>query len=409
MNIYKNMPGKSQLLNLAFPQAERELAEVNAHLHTPYSFSAFESVQKALDMAVAEKISVVGINDFNTTDGFERWAEECLIRNLFPLFNIEFIALNREDQTKGIRVNDPGNPGRTYLSGKGLAYPQVIKGKSLDKLNSIRSESNRHAEKICANLNRHLSACDAPFRINFKDVIENLTLGNIRERHLAKALRLEITEFFKNESDQVAFYKKIFGGNSLKNNISNVAGVENEIRSNLLKAGGPAFVPENPESFLDLEDISRIIIDAGGIPTYPFLADDAQGKFTDFERDLPEALEVLKSRGISSVEFIPSRNTVRVLEKYAEYCFDNGLIVTFGTEHNTPQMEPVKVFASGRTELTRRLKEISYRGACVIAAHQYLVGTGEKGYINEHGMPDVNRCDEYIKLGHALIKHVTNK
>ena len=62
---------------------------VNAHLHTSYSFSAFDSIAQALDMAVAENVKVVGINDFYTTDGYAEWATECAKRKLYPLFNIE--------------------------------------------------------------------------------------------------------------------------------------------------------------------------------------------------------------------------------------------------------------------------------------------------------------------------------
>ena len=99
------------------------MKKVNAHLHTPYSFSAFKNIDEALDMAVAEGVKVVGINDFYSTAGYPAWAEGCKARGLYPLFNIEFISLNEEDQKAGLRVNDPGNPGRTYLSGKGLSYP----------------------------------------------------------------------------------------------------------------------------------------------------------------------------------------------------------------------------------------------------------------------------------------------
>lgn len=40
------------------------LHHVNAHIHTPYSFSAFGSIDQALDAALAEDVKVVGINDF---------------------------------------------------------------------------------------------------------------------------------------------------------------------------------------------------------------------------------------------------------------------------------------------------------------------------------------------------------
>ena len=47
------------------------LPKVNAHLHTPFSFSAFRDIDDALDRAVAEKVKVVGINDFYTAEGYE--------------------------------------------------------------------------------------------------------------------------------------------------------------------------------------------------------------------------------------------------------------------------------------------------------------------------------------------------
>jgi predicted metal-dependent phosphoesterase TrpH len=46
-----------------------KIVNVNAHLHTPYSFSAFESLTQALDLALEQGVRVVGINDFYSMDG----------------------------------------------------------------------------------------------------------------------------------------------------------------------------------------------------------------------------------------------------------------------------------------------------------------------------------------------------
>ena len=129
------------------------MIDVNAHLHTPYSFSAFRDVADALDRAAAEGVKVVGINDFYSTDGYGEWQEGCAARGLFPLFGIEFISLNEEDQAAGLRVNDPNNPGRTYVSGKGLAYPVVLSGEPLRQLEAVKAEANAQVEKMCAKLN----------------------------------------------------------------------------------------------------------------------------------------------------------------------------------------------------------------------------------------------------------------
>jgi len=380
---------------------------VNCHMHTPYSFSAFDSIPLALDMAVAGNVKVVGINDFYATEGYAEWAEECAKRSLYPLFNIEFISLNKEDQANGIRVNDPNNPGRTYLSGKGLAYPLILKDPYLLQLNNVKAESNTHVEKMCGKLNEILVSIEAPFSISFSEVKEELTRGSIRERHLAKALRLKVAESFSSEAEQLVFFEKVFGGKALKSAIPDIAGVENEIRGNLLKAGGAAFVPESPEAFLDMEDVCKIIIAAGGIPTYPFLADFGNKQFTDFEGDKEKALEILKRRGFSSIELIPTRNTVDVLEEYTNSFWENGFVVTFGTEHNTPAMEPIEVHVQTNHKLSQAMLEINYKGACVIAAHQELVRQGKKGYIDENGVADTSRRNEFVQFGHSIIQSVT--
>ena len=359
------------------------MIDVNAHLHTPYSFSAFSDVKQALDMAASEGVMVVGINDFYSMDGYKDWKEGCAERALFPLFGIEFISLNAEDQAAGLRVNDPNNPGRTYISGKGLAYPVILSGEEARQLADVKAESNAQVERMCAKLNEHLKTVGEEFTLDFAKIAADLTRGSIRERHLAKALRIAVERIaLAGVSDAQAkkasaselqaiadHYAKIFG-QAAKSDVSNVAAIENEIRSRLLKAGGAAFVPEDPKAFLPMTTVQRIIEAAVGIPTYPFLADDAKGNFTDFEGDLQKAADTLKKRGFRSVEFITTRNTTAVLEQYAGYLEDEGFIVSFGSEHNTPAMEPIKLRTRDAADLSDKLKAINFRGACAIAAHQ---------------------------------------
>ena len=378
--------------------------KVNAHLHTPYSFSAFLDIDDALDRAVSEGVKVVGINDFYTTAGYDDWAEGCKKRNLYPLFNIEFISLNEQDQKNGMRVNDPANPGRTYLSGKGLSYPFKLDEPYASQLANVRKESNDQVEAMCGRLNELLSVTKMDFSLDFEWIKNELTKGSIRERHLAKALRLKVYE--KCENDEAAIkilMQELFGGKEMKSGTEDVAGVENEIRGNLLKAGGAAFVPETAEAFLPMQTVCDIILAAGGIPAYPFLADDANGKYTDFESDLERVAEQLTERGFHSVEFITTRNHVDLLEKYASYLHDKGFVVTFGSEHNSPMMEPVELFARNNVPLTENLMKINFEGACVIAAHQHLVSQGLRGYVDGKGNADRTKREEFVKLGKELI------
>lgn len=400
------------------------MIKINAHLHSPYSFSAFSSIDQALDMALAEGVKVVGINDFYTTAGYDAWAEGCKARGLFPLFNIELISLNEADQKAGRRVNDPGNPGRTYISGKGLRQPFRLDEPYAGLLAGVLKESNDQVVAMLNRLNALPAIQEAGIRLDLQWILGTLTRGMFRERHLAKAVRLKVAEatgFGDSQppsgerrpaaTNAIAFknlLEKIFGGKELKSDPADAAGVENEIRGNLLKAGGAAFVPETPEAFLPVETVQAIILAGGGIPTYPFLADDAKGAYTDFESKLEEVAEELTERGFHSVEFITTRNGVELLEKYAVYLHEQGFVVTFGSEHNTPAMEPIELFARNSTPLTEKLQQINYEGACVVAAHQHLVAQGLRGYVDADGKADRSKRAEFVALGKELIERTIN-
>jgi hypothetical protein len=405
-DFWSRFPGKDQLLQWHKKNGKGTVFSVNAHLHTPYSFSAFRDIPQALDMAVAENVKVMGVNDFYSTDGYSEWASEAALRGIFPLFNIEYISLNRADQLAGLKVNDPGNPGRTYLSGKGLAFPARMEEPYASALASVRTESNKHVAGMCAKLNELLLAVGSDFMLDFEVIKSTMTKGMVRERHLAKAIREQVEIFCPAIPEKHAFYQKLFSGKPLVSSLDAPAAIENELRNNLLKAGGPAFIPEPAEAFLDSEMVCKMILNQGGIPTYPFLADDSNGNFTPFEVSKEEAAKTLKARNIWSVELITTRNSLEVLEDYVQYFYNEGFAVTLGSEHNTPAMEPIELFARKKTELSPILKEINYKGACIVAAHQYLTATEGIGYLDADGKPFIENRDHFVTLGMALVEYL---
>src|SRR5512133_519854 len=119
-SLFANYPGKQALLDELRKKGGQKVLLVNGHFHTPYSFSAFTEIEQVFRMAEAEGVQVLGINDFYTTDGYAEFAALAAKYKIFPLFNIEFMSLQKDLQDANIRVNDPANPGRTYFSGKGL-------------------------------------------------------------------------------------------------------------------------------------------------------------------------------------------------------------------------------------------------------------------------------------------------
>ncbi len=384
---------------------ERKIPHVNGHIHTPYSFSAFTNVEQAFQLADAENIKVLGINDFNTFDGYREFTEMGLNYNMYPLLNIEFMGLIAEFQRKGIRVNDPANPGRIYFSGKGMDFPVNLTGKNESKFNAVKQESLLQAKEMLEKASAYLKIFDPSLSLDYHEIMEKYTRGMLRERHIAKAIREKIYTKYSSGSDRESFLQTIFQKKEVKSSIDNLAGIENEIRSNLLKAGGPAFVKENTEAFLPLEEILEIIRSGGGIPCYPVLLDDNKGNFTEFESDKEQLLKNLQANNIFCIELIPNRNDFDIFKEFVQFFHAHGFIILFGTEHNTPELTPLTVSARGNRSLDDNLKKINYEGACIIAAHQYLRARGEQS-LNSADFSFTNTVkNDFIKLGETVISN----
>lgn len=392
---------RKSLLNNNFPLYR----ESNGHIHTPYSFSAFPDMHTIFSSAKSEKIAVLGINDFFVTEGYNSFYQGSVRNKIFPLFNIEFIGLLKEEQKKRIRINDPNNPGRVYFSGKGLDYPFNPGWFQKMKLNNVIRESQNQMKAMISKLNKLIEPINPSLSLTYDEVKRRFARELVRERHLAKAVRSMAVEKFSNPEEQVRFIESLYGGIKSKALPDDAAKLENEIRSNLLKSGGAAFVEENESSFLDLKTIINIIVKAGGIPCYPVLLDDASGKFTEYEKD-PEKLHAsLTALKVECIELIPGRNDLAILRDFVEFFDEKGYLIIFGTEHNTPEMIPLTVSARGQEILDEELKQIAWNSVCVIAAHQYLRAQGRQGYVTPEGSTHARQKRELTYLGKLVIEY----
>jgi len=160
-------------------------------------------------------------------------------------------------------------------------------------------------------------------------------------------------------------------------------GVQGEIRSQLMKAGRPAFVAE---SALGFDAAVRLVLESDGIPAYPTLADGAS-PVCPFEAS-PEALAAeLRARGIHMAELIPGRNAPDVVDAYVAAFRTAGLAVTAGTEHNTLDAIPFDPACRGGVPLSAAARAIFWEGACMVVAHQHLRKAGRPGFVDRDGVP----------------------
>jgi hypothetical protein len=408
-NFLSEFPSYDKLVKEMKGITYPEYRESNGHIHTPYSFSAFIALETAFSMAVKEKIAVLGINDFYVTDGYPAFHKGCLSHKIFPLFNIEFIGLLKDEQKKGIRINDPNNPGRIYFSGKGLDFPFQVGWVQKRQIKSVKRQSQAQIKAMIAKLNHIIEKENPAMKLSYSIIKRAYAHELVRERHLAKALRELALTVSHSEEEQMAFLEKLYGGKKSKTSFKNPAALENEIRSVLLKSGGAAFVEEDANSFLELKKIIKIIVKAGGIPCYPVLLDDPSGNYTEFESDPGKLYNSLKNLGIECIELIPGRNDSGILKNFVDFFHEKGFIITFGTEHNTPEMLPLTVTTRGSKPLDESMKKIAWEGTCVIAAHQYLRADGRQGYVLPDGTHSIKQMRELKNLGQLVIEYYLNK
>ena len=407
-NFLASFPAPDKLIKerqgLTFP----EYREANGHIHTPYSFSAFSELETAFKMAGDEKIAVLGINDFYVTDGYDAFHNGCMDHKIFPLFNIEFIGLLKEEQQKGIRINDPNNPGRIYFSGKGLDYPFDTGWRQKRQIKKVIKQSQVQIRAMVTKLNQLIEKENPAINLSYESIKKEFAQELVRERHIAKALRVLTIKSFPSAGQQLNFLESLYGGKKSKTGMEDAAAIENEIRSNLLKSGGAAFVAEDENSFLELKKIIKIIIKAGGIPCYPVLLDDPSGNCTEYEKDPEKLYQSLKDQGIECIELIPGRNDISIIKNFVGFFHNKGFLITFGTEHNTPEMIPLTVTARGSVPLDESLKKIAWEGTCIIAAHQYLRAEGRQGYVLPDGTHSVKQKQELANLGKLVIEYFLN-
>jgi hypothetical protein len=225
----------------------------------------------------------------------------------------------------------------------------------------------------------------------------------LQERHVAQAFQEELFRQVSEDARPAAL-GRILGKPSTAAPRDHVT-IQNEIRAHLMKTGKPAFVEE---SFLNFAEAYRLILELGGIPCYPTLADGAS-PICAYE-DPPEKLtETLRSQRIYCAEFIPLRNEPEVLRHYVDTMRSAGMVVTAGTEHNTLDLAPLEPACIRGLPVPEAVKDIFVEGAYVIVAHQYLQLHGLCGYVDNRG--DLNpafgsteeRIAHFRRLGAAVV------
>ena len=400
LKIFRELGSAETLLAKAGQTLPAPAPDNNAHLHLPPNFSAFRTVAEAMQLADAQNCRIVGASNYYDFETYRAFAVEARRRNVFPLFGIEIICMHEDLRAAGIKINDPGNPGKMYICGKGMTRWANMPAEAKRILDVIcRTDAERTA-KLVERVSQILSERGMPNTIRAADVIDLVVRRHgvpretvfLQERHVALAFQEHIFAHVP-AAERMTVLTKLLGVAPKVKSPDDSVGVQNEIRSHLMKAGKIGYVDE---TFIDFAPAMQLIRELGGFPSYPILGDSVE-KICPFE-STPEALaENLRARGIHATEFIAVRNRVDFMMRYTPVLRKAGIIVTAGTEHNLLEMIPVAPTASDGP-LPEELRRTFYEGACVIAAHQFLAAHGQAGYTG--GEAQIERL---AKMGHEVM------
>lgn len=370
----------------------------------PPNFSAFDTVGQIVELASQQHMALVCASNYYDHRVYDPFARLCFDACVFPLFGLEIILFDDGLARRGVRTNDPNNPGRVYLCGLGTAFISQPPAGPAETLDLIRRNDERRMHAMVERINEVLASRAVGCRLAYEDAVDGLVRRHgvepdsivLQERHLAQALQEML--FSAAESDPGILDRAAEGalkapGDPVK--------VQNDLRSHLMKAGGPAYVDEE---FVDFATAKSAILGLGGIPCYPVLGDGVDPP-TEFEADVDRLIESLNAWGIHMAQFIPRRNSLELVQRYAEALREAGIVLTAGTEHNTLELIPLQPACAGGVALTPRLMELFWEGACIGAAHQVLVSRGQAGYVDARG-ERAGDLAELAAIGAGLIQQV---
>lgn len=345
----------------------------NTHIHTNYSFSVFTSPAEAVAQAVREGIEILGINDHYTIAGHEEFGRACAAAHLAPLFSMEAVALDVDAQAAGQRLNDPGNPGRCYLTAKSVTRPLRDGSPGARTLARMRKALTERNQQLVDNLNRHLAAINAPVSIAMAEVEALTPAGNTTERHVIQVLAEKILALGRERATEV--FTALCG--APPPDIDNAARLQDFLRGALIKAGKPDYAPELPEAFEPLPQMVALYLEMGAIPTYPILGNP----ITEVEENISALLTRLERYKIFALEMIPNRNTRERLLEIVEAARAAQIPVFTGTEHNTKTPGPLV----DKFSPEEPFRTVFFEGALVALGHAAEVAAGREGYVRADG------------------------
>lgn len=371
-------------------EAEKPVA--NLHCHTFFSFNAYGYSPTGLAwLAKRRGYRLLGMIDFDVLDGVDEFMTACERIGVRGSAGIETRVYLPEFSTR--ETNSPGEPGIFYHIGVGFTSSRAPDDVQ-PILAGLRQRAQQRNQGVIQRMNDYL----APVQIDYAADVLPLTPGNNpTERHIVvgyiRAAERMLPDAASFWSDKLGMARE-----QVERLMQDFGSFQNTIRVRLIKKGGPGYVTPGPDSFPMIDDVNRLIVACGALPTLGWLDGTTNG-----EQSIRELIELIISKGGAALNIVPDRNwnisdpdAKRVkLDKLYEIVALAGeydLPLNVGTEMNAfgqklmddfdaPELLPVRQafldgahFVYGHTALQRRAG-LGYQGAW---AQAHLPGRKER-------------------------------
>lgn len=328
-------------LLMAVEKGELEFAPerpvVNMHCHSFFSYNGYGHSPTSLAwLAKREGWHALGVVDFDVLDALEetyRVSDRLRLRASAGLETRVYVPEFAERE-----INSPGEPGILYFVGMGFAS-QAVPGAAAGVLRDMRDGAAARNREMADRINAYLD----PVAIDYdRDVLPLTPSGNATERHMLVAYDAAARRVFADREVLVSFWATKLGVSEaqMAASLGEAPGVNDLIRSKLMKRGGVGYVAPGPDTFPSLATVADAILACGALPLVAWL-----DGFSEGERALDELLELMVSRGVAGVVVIPERNwnfsdpnvrreKVRALDRLVTTARAMHLPIVAGTEMN---------------------------------------------------------------------------
>ena len=317
---------------------------INNHIHTTYSFSPY-SPTAAVYAARMEGLCTAGIIDHDSISGAQEFLEAAKLVEMPVTIGMECRVSMDGTRLEGRRTNNPDQVGVSYMTIQGVPHDQI------DTLTEFFRpyQAARHARnrKMTDKINALLPGIELDYDRDVLPLSMAAENGGVTERHLMYALAIKlVSQVGKGD----AMVKKLseMGLNLSEKQKAQMLDTDYPFYEyDLLGILKSAFVPHIFINATDecpkLPDVVALCKKVDAYLCYAYLGDVGDSvtgdkKAQKFEDDyLEDVFECLKEEGVSSVTYMPTRNTPAQLQRLRGLCDQYGMFQISGEDINSPR------------------------------------------------------------------------